>query len=74
MAEFCSVCASHYGMEPDIDIQLIALELKPGEQEPVLCEGCGLIAIVKTVTGEIDLVYRETKPTQEREQERVPPY
>lgn len=69
MAEFCSVCALHYGLEPDIDIQLIALELKPGEQEPVLCEGCELIAIGKKVTGEIELVYRDTK-SKKREGER----
>ena len=39
MAEFCSQCTTP-GDEYDIDVFQIALKLKKGHSENILCEGC----------------------------------
>jgi hypothetical protein len=51
MADFCTKCSpAMFGEEvqPDIDILKIADGLKPGYfTKGVLCEGCGLVAVIK---------------------------
>ena len=59
MAKFCSNCAQRYGMEIDINIAVIFKELKPGEVQDVLCEGCELTGIEKTKADKLRLIFRE---------------
>jgi hypothetical protein len=47
MAEFCIKCADKFGVASEIDIDKIFKKLKPGYQQSVLCEGCGLVALLK---------------------------
>lgn len=43
-------------VQPDIDIQAIADELKPGYfTNGMICEGCGLNAIIKEENSEIQI-------------------
>ncbi len=57
MADFCTKCSpAMFGEEvqPDIDILKIAEDLKPGYfTKGVLCEGCGLVAVIKEENLEI---------------------
>lgn len=52
MAEFCSDCSPFD--EFDINLFTIALDLKPGHSETILCEGCNIKAVYKDEEG---LVY-----------------
>lgn len=45
MAEFCTPCATKWGMLAEIDPMEILKSLRPGEEYSVLCEGCGLICV-----------------------------
>ena len=47
MAEFCNRCAKEQGFStPEINVYEIAeRDLQPGTYMPVLCEGCGMVAI-----------------------------
>lgn len=56
MADFCTNCAQEmFGTPgefdptiiPDIDVQKIFDEIKPGFYMPVICKGCAMVAIVK---------------------------
>lgn len=47
MAEFCTDCAKKIDVAPEIDVEKIFKRLKPGYQQSVLCEGCGLVALHK---------------------------
>lgn len=56
MADFCNKCAGElFGedAQPEIDVQQIADSLEPGYFTNVLCEGCGLNAIIKEEDGSI---------------------
>ena len=61
MADFCTKCSTElFGEElkPEIDIKELAEKLKPGMMfAGLLCEGCKLTAICKTVGGEIKVGY-----------------
>jgi len=61
MAEFCNFCCKHvFGdVEPDIDVNKIFEGLKPGYFIQTLCEGCGLLAIVKKENGEMKVIYSD---------------
>jgi len=63
MADFCNKCAHvMWGedFEPEIDVPQIATKLTNGYYIPVICEGCGLIAISKDEDGKVILAYGET--------------
>lgn len=56
MADFCTKCSPQlFGEEtkPDIDILEIAEGLQPGYYTKTLCEGCGMVAILKEEDGTI---------------------
>jgi len=58
MAEFCTKCSEKlFGDEikPDIDIKEIADSLQPGYYINTLCEGCGLVLIIKAEDGTINV-------------------
>lgn len=55
MADFCTVCADDMGFNPDINIADEFNNLKNGHYRAVLCEGCALDAIGKSVEGELIL-------------------
>jgi len=68
MADFCNHCVERVfpGEKPDIDVYAIFKELKPGYLQQVLCEGCGMFAIVKTEDKELKVIYaNETKSNLE---------
>jgi len=52
MADFCSQCEPKYH---DIKLRLVAWELKRGESEYFLCEGCDLRGIQKDQNGKLFL-------------------
>jgi len=56
MAEFCTKCAPEIwvnDVREDINIDKIYESLEPGTGESVLCEGCGLMAVGKTLDNEM---------------------
>jgi hypothetical protein len=59
MADFCNVCSDYLfgeNLHPDIDVNQITEELNPGYMMPVLCEGCAMVAVEKSETGEVTLI------------------
>lgn len=62
MAEMCSRCSIHHGFGIDIDIKSEFLPLKEGFEINVLCEGCALLSIGKTLTGKCILYFGEFCP------------
>lgn len=55
MAEFCTQCAKlMFGnIEPDINIRKIGSTLENETYIPVICEGCGMMAVEKDINGTI---------------------
>jgi len=48
MAEFCTPCANDNGFPVvDIDLKKIFESLEEGYYTEMLCEGCGLVALLK---------------------------
>ena len=59
MADYCNKCASKlFGddAKPEIDVYEEFSLLEENHMISVLCEGCGLMAIGKTVLGELMVV------------------
>ena len=59
MADFCNVCSDYLfgeNLQPDIDVNQITEDLNPGYMMPVLCEGCAMVAVEKSETGEVTLI------------------
>jgi hypothetical protein len=55
MADFCNVCSERlFGQEimPDIDVESILKQIKPGYEMSTLCEGCGMVAVGKNKAGD----------------------
>jgi len=64
MSEFCSRCEPKYH---DLKLRLIAWELKRGEIEHFLCEGCDVRGIQKDKNGKLFLAHeKEGKLVWER--------
>lgn len=62
MADFCNKCADELfgeGVEPDINVYAIGETLQTGFYLPVLCEGCGMMAISKNEEGLLELAYED---------------
>lgn len=59
MAEFCTTCADRFHELVDINIDTIISRLKDGHTQPVLCEGCGLVALQKDDEGIVYKGYRK---------------
>ncbi|MEM9261463.1 MAG: hypothetical protein AAGA62_17620 [Bacteroidota bacterium] len=59
MAEFCNTCAERIGTHPDFDVYRIHRRLKRGYYQVVLCEGCGMVAVLKEENGELKAGYPE---------------
>ena len=61
MAEFCNHCIKHIfpNAKPDIDVYAIFETLTPGHMQQVLCEGCGMLAVVKTEKEELKVLYND---------------
>ena len=57
MAEFCTTCATRWGMIAEIDPNTILKSLRPGEEVRLLCEGCGLVCIRKNDDDTIEYGY-----------------
>jgi len=61
MADFCTKCCGELFdivIKPEIDVDEIFDKLELGYYQPgFLCEGCGLIAIMKTNDGEMKVAY-----------------
>ena len=65
MADFCNVCTNKmFGdeidgepVEPDFDVESIAESLEPGYYTPVLCEGCGMKAVIKNEDSSVTLAF-----------------
>jgi hypothetical protein len=58
MADFCNKCSNEmFGedSQPDIDVYEISKTLKPGYYQPVLCEGCVMVAVAKNDEGLIEI-------------------
>lgn len=53
MAEFCNNCAERMNTPPDFDVYAIHRRLKPDHYQGVLCEGCGMVAVLKEENGEL---------------------
>jgi hypothetical protein len=47
MAEFCTKCASRWGMTPDFDEKVLTQKCQTKKEISVFCEGCGLVSIRK---------------------------
>lgn len=59
MADFCNVCSDYLfgeNLQPDIDVNQIIKDLNPGYAMLVLCEGCAMVAVEKSETGEVTLI------------------
>lgn len=64
MAEFCNKCAEKYGSpEVDVDVYRIHGQLNKNEMTYTMCEGCGMVAIKKDVTGALMVGYAERNRT-----------
>jgi hypothetical protein len=63
MAEYCSDCAPFDGY--DINLFKMALKLKRGYEERILCEGCYIRAIRKDEDGNLFLIRLEEGVTTE---------
>jgi len=64
MAEFCNYCAESWGMPtPEIDVFAIYKNLNAGEYESVLCEGCGMVAVMKDETGALKVGHSDNNTT-----------
>jgi len=62
MADFCNKCSDEMfgdNLPPDIDVYELAKTIPKGSYMPVICEGCGMLAISKTDTGELLLGYED---------------
>lgn len=60
MVDFCTKCAERLGHPcAEIQVEEIADSLAPGYAQPVLCEGCGMIGVVKLEDGSVILHYME---------------
>lgn len=60
MAEFCNQCAPKmFGadVKPDIDVIELSKDIKPGYYLSVLCEGCGMFAIIRESDNTIKLAF-----------------
>ena len=59
MADFCNFCAKEmFGdVEPDIDVYKIFEETQIDYYTPCICEGCGLVAIMRTINDELKVCY-----------------
>lgn len=79
MADFCSNCCVRMNfnvlvncnkdpyetINPDIDVFKIFDQCEPGTcRYGFICEGCGLIAILKTDDGKLKVVYSHSKPLE----------
>ena len=74
MADFCTRCSEEmFGpeMQPDINVEQIAESLKPGYYQPVLCEGCAMLAVVKEDDGSIKLAFSKMDDTDEVRYETI---
>ncbi len=58
MSEYCSQCSPFDG-EYDIDLHILALEVKPGHSINFLCEGCDKRAIYKDEDGKLYLLRKD---------------
>ena len=58
MAEFCNKCSEEWG-SPEIDINVYSIHrnLRKGQMESVLCEGCGMKAVSKDEKGNLKIAY-----------------
>lgn len=61
MADFCNHCVERVfpGEKPDIDVYALFKTLTPGHLWPVICEGCGMMAVVKTEKAELKVLYAD---------------
>lgn len=62
MADFCNKCTEEMfgdNLPADIDVYDLAKGLPKGHYMPVICEGCGMLAISKTADGAIELGYED---------------
>ena len=62
MADFCNKCSEEMfgdNLPVDIDVYELAKTIPNGHYMPVICEGCGMLSISKTPTGEIQLGYED---------------
>jgi hypothetical protein len=62
MADFCTPCAKKMwgdDIAPDIDIEAEFKALQPEHYVPCICEGCGLVAILKTAEGTMKVAYMQ---------------
>ena len=60
MADFCNKCSAElFGEDivPEIDVYDIASRLSPEFYTNVLCEGCGMVAVLKDENSEIMLYF-----------------
>lgn len=58
MADYCSKCSPFEG-EFEIDLLKIALRLKNGHSELVMCEGCNIRGVYKDEGGKLYLARAE---------------
>lgn len=72
MAEFCTKCVVEKigaNTKPDIDIYEIAKnDLQPGTYTPVLCEGCGMVAVGVGEDEKIMLAYPSGETSENPEE------
>ena len=64
MADFCNVCSDFLfdeNLHSDIDVNQITEDLNPGYFTTVLCEGCAMVAVAKSESGEVTLITTENE-------------
>lgn len=73
MADFCTKCTIEmFGEDrtPDIDVQKEFDELEPGYvSSGFICEGCGLVAIMRSEDNELKVMRTDADDTEDRNSE-----